>query len=258
MDQASLTRAWSSAGLSVPPTLYAEVPSTQDIASASARDGFPAGTTVVASRQTAGRGRRGRRWATSSNTSLAFSVVLRPGSPVSQVGWIPLAVAVACREAWGEALRIKWPNDLLVEDGRKVAGVLAEAETSEGQLEHVVVGVGANLSAIAGPPGSAGLDEVIDGPLAPEALIAGAVAALLRWVGRPLDDVRSAWMSGCAHDGQWVRVGALEGVSGGLAPDGGLRLVQEGGRARVVYAGDVEMVCLSEGIRATGDGRRAR
>jgi len=117
--------------------LYLEsVTSTQD----AARD-LPIGSVVVANHQTAGRGRLDHRWEAPSGTALLASFVLRPNPLLS------LAAGVAAAEACGHDVRLKWPNDLLVED-RKLAGVLAERITGAGSWA-VVVGIGLNVTTLA-------------------------------------------------------------------------------------------------------------
>ena len=102
------------------------------------------GAVVAADEQTEGRGRLGRRWDAPAGTSLLFSLLLRPA--VETARWPELsvvagrAVAEAIADVTGLVPTVKHPNDVLV-DGRKVAGVLAEA--SEGR---VVLGVGVNVS----------------------------------------------------------------------------------------------------------------
>ena len=103
----------------------------------------PEGAVAVADFQTAGRGRLGRVWAAPAGTALLCSVLLRPpaGSRIAQLSLVGgLAAAQAVEAALGRQAQLKWPNDVLV-DGRKVAGVLAEARDGV-----VVVGVGLNVN----------------------------------------------------------------------------------------------------------------
>ena len=100
-----------------------------------ARAGAPEGVVAVADHQTAGRGRLGRRWEAPAGTNLLASVLLRPDLRAEERH---LASAVVClagrqaaRQVAGVTLAVKWPNDLVAPDGRKVAGVLAEADLSE-------------------------------------------------------------------------------------------------------------------------------
>jgi BirA family biotin operon repressor/biotin-[acetyl-CoA-carboxylase] ligase len=114
-----------------------------------ARAGAPEGVVLVADHQTAGRGRAGRRWVAPPGSSLLVSVLLRPPAGVPHAHHLTAVVAVAasdaCWEATGVRPRLKWPNDLVVDD-RKLAGVLAESVAAGGRLDAVVVGLGLNVN----------------------------------------------------------------------------------------------------------------
>ncbi len=99
------------------------------------------GAVALAERQTEGRGRLGRSWA---DSGLMLSVALYPPQPVAEWPGLTLVAAHAVADAIGPAAAIKDPNDVLVE-GRKVAGVLAEA------TERVVLGIGINVGAAGWP-----------------------------------------------------------------------------------------------------------
>lgn len=130
------------------PYLHAfETPSTQGMPPADA----PHGMVALAEHQTAGRGRLGRVWIDEPSAGLAFSVVLRPPPPVSRWPEITLVAAEAVAGAVGPGATIKPPNDVLL-DGKKVAGILAEAG------EHVVLGIGVNAG-VAPWPGAAHVDR---------------------------------------------------------------------------------------------------
>jgi len=138
----------------------AETESTNNDVMALARDGAGEGVVVVADHQTGGRGRLGRRWVAPPGSSLLVSVLLRPPSRLA--GAVGMTAAVALAEAveatTGCVAGLKWPNDLLV-DGRKLAGILAEADWPPGitasggwraPAPHdrlpVVVGMGLNVN----------------------------------------------------------------------------------------------------------------
>ncbi|HON42827.1 MAG TPA: biotin--[acetyl-CoA-carboxylase] ligase [Bacillota bacterium] len=125
-----------------------ETDSTNRMARVLAESGACDGTVVVAGRQTAGRGRRGRSWLSSGDFGLWFSVVLRPEFEPNLAGLLGIGAAVAVARAvdklTGVSADLKWPNDVLI-GGRKVCGVLAEASTAAGRVEWAVVGVGINL-----------------------------------------------------------------------------------------------------------------
>ncbi len=128
--------------------VHDEVTSTNDLAMALGDAGAPHGTAVVAERQTRGRGRLGRVWASPPGVGLWVSVVLRPPVPASVVPAMTLAAGVATAEAIeaeaGVVAALKWPNDVLL-DGRKVAGILTELRTEDQGVAHLVVGVGINV-----------------------------------------------------------------------------------------------------------------
>jgi BirA family transcriptional regulator, biotin operon repressor / biotin---[acetyl-CoA-carboxylase] ligase len=125
-------------------TVVAETGSTNADLVAEALKDAPEGTVIVAESQTAGRGRLDRAWSAPPMSGLAFSVLLRPTVPVARLGWLPLLTGVAVTEALRNLAevdaRLKWPNDVLI-DERKVAGILAERAGS-----GVVIGVGLNVS----------------------------------------------------------------------------------------------------------------
>jgi BirA family biotin operon repressor/biotin-[acetyl-CoA-carboxylase] ligase len=109
------------------------------------------GTVALAEHQTAGRGRLGRIWVDDPGSGLAMSIVLRPPQPMTRWPELTLVAAEAVAAAIGPEASIKEPNDVLV-DGRKVAGILAEA------TDHVVLGIGVNVND-APWPGAAAVDR---------------------------------------------------------------------------------------------------
>jgi BirA family biotin operon repressor/biotin-[acetyl-CoA-carboxylase] ligase len=131
-----------------PLRVLGEIGSTNDGVMAAGRDGAPEGLAIIADRQTAGRGRLGRPWASPAGVGLYTSVLLRPRLPASLAPLLTLVAALSVSDAIqavaGIAPRLKWPNDLLV-DGRKVAGILTETVSLEGRISHVAVGIGINV-----------------------------------------------------------------------------------------------------------------
>jgi len=189
------------------------VASTQQIA----RD-LPVGSVVVADHQSAGRGRLDRRWEAPPGTALLASFVL-PRHPL-----LSLAAGVAAAEACGGAVRLKWPNDLMV-DGRKAGGILVEVAQ-----EKAVVGVGINLTAA--PPGAAMVDQPRD------ELLERLRERLDRWSGADAALVLDRWRDLSVTLGRRVRVElpgrVLEGVAEDIDATGALVV---GGEH--VNAGDV-------------------
>lgn len=105
----------------------------------------PDRSVLVAEHQRAGRGRFDRTWTSPPRAGLTFSALLRPDAPMADWGWLPLLAGVALRDAVAAATGLetglKWPNDLLAVDGRKLAGILAQ---TAGPV--VVIGIGLNVS----------------------------------------------------------------------------------------------------------------
>lgn len=127
-----------------------ELPSTQSEATRRAREGAPAGTRVVAGRQSAGRGRLDHPWA-SPTGGLYLSLILR--SPAEEPSLLPLAVGAriggALAARYGVRPVLKWPNDLLVlQQGRarKLGGILVDEVDSPSLGRAAVVGIGLNVS----------------------------------------------------------------------------------------------------------------
>jgi len=103
--------------------------------------GAPEGVVAVADEQTAGRGRLGRSWIAPAGAALLVSVLLRPQLPPERVHLVTLAAALAALDALPDAgAQLKWPNDVVIGD-RKLAGILAEADSGGA----VVVGMGLNV-----------------------------------------------------------------------------------------------------------------
>ena len=127
---------------------YETVNSTNDVAKQLAEEGAEEGVVVVAQDQTAGRGRRGRVWTSSSGKSVCFSVILKPAWKDSDVNWLGVlggvAAADALRSLGLSGVTVKWPNDVLV-NGRKIAGVLVEPRLSKNELAFAVLGIGINV-----------------------------------------------------------------------------------------------------------------
>lgn len=134
--------------------------STLDVAHRLAERGCSAGTLVIADHQSAGRGRNGGKWISPAAKGLWITLVERPAETT---GTEVLALRVGLRAARAldrfarEPVRLKWPNDLYVEE-KKLAGILIEARWREGNLEWIAVGMGVNVVAPDDVPLAGALD----------------------------------------------------------------------------------------------------
>jgi BirA family transcriptional regulator, biotin operon repressor / biotin---[acetyl-CoA-carboxylase] ligase len=139
--------------------LFAEVESTMDEAHRLAADGAPAGTLVVADAQRAGRGRGGRQWVALPGAGVWCTLIERPNDAAAldvlslRVG---LRAAAALDRFAGDALSLKWPNDLYLH-ARKVGGILVESRWRDGRPDWASIGIGVNIVPPAGLPSAAAL-----------------------------------------------------------------------------------------------------
>lgn len=129
--------------------VFEETGSTNELVLQRGRTGAAAGLVIFAEKQTAGRGRFGRRWESASHRGLWFSVLLRPGFPLARwarlTTWAAVAVAAAVESLTGRRAAIKWPNDVFI-DGKKVAGILIESGNDASGQPFAVVGIGVNVN----------------------------------------------------------------------------------------------------------------
>jgi BirA family transcriptional regulator, biotin operon repressor / biotin---[acetyl-CoA-carboxylase] ligase len=224
-------------------THLAEVGSTNDWLLARA-ESLPDGHWVIADRQTAGRGRRGRVWNDGAGNFMG-SVLVREQGPVQQLSFVAaLAVADALADvAAVPAFALKWPNDILL-NGTKCAGILLER-----QGHGLVIGIGINLAQH--PEGTerpatslaaAGLPVPQPVDLLP--MLATHFAHWRQvWARDGFAPIRTAWLARAAGLGQRMvaRLGteAPEGHFAGLAEDGALLLQLDDGQLRPIHAGEV-------------------
>lgn len=145
--------------------LYGVVGSTMDVAHELAADGARGGTTVLADRQVAGRGRHGRAWRSEGGQGIWMTILERPAD-ASGVEVLSLRVGLAIAEALTglapSAVQLKWPNDVHVAGG-KLAGVLIEARWRDQRLDWLAIGIGLNVRSLPDAP-----DGAATGALRPE------------------------------------------------------------------------------------------
>ncbi len=217
------------------------VGSTNDAAARLADAGAPEGTIVWAREQTGGRGRRGRVWA-SPIGNLYTSTILRPeclAARAAELGFVA-ALAVADIVPVGRSVRLKWPNDVLV-DGGKVAGILLESAIAQnGAVQHVVAGVGVNVGFAPQLqemryPGAA-LGGTVEAAL--EKFAAAFAARLVEWRRQGFAAVRANWLAKAGPLGAEVDVKLgnelVRGRFNGVDREGALLLETASGPRRIV------------------------
>lgn len=226
--------------------------STQDEAKDRAARGAPEGLIVVADRQVAGRGRRGRVWSSPAG-GLWFSILLRPVVPPERAPTLALVAALDWAEtliARGIPAVVKWPNDVWAE-GKKIAGILTEMALEPDRVQWMVLGVGVNVNNR--PPAlpdtaAASVREWV-GPVSRSELLSDWLGRFARSYARHaragFAPFRHAYNARSVLNGRWVTGvgpdGAVRGRAMGVDVEGRLRLAV-GRRSVAVMGGDVSLV----------------
>ena len=134
---------------------HEETDTTNNRARELALEGAPEGTLVVAEKQTAGRGRRGKVWESPLGTGIWMSLVLRPQIMPAEASVLTLLCGLATAEAieaeTGLSAGIKWPNDILI-NGKKAVGILTEMDCEMSEVHFVIPGIGINVNTASFPP----------------------------------------------------------------------------------------------------------
>jgi BirA family biotin operon repressor/biotin-[acetyl-CoA-carboxylase] ligase len=209
------------------------------------------GLLLAAEEQTAGRGRRGRRWYSARGNGVTFSLSRTMRRPLREIAGLSLVAGVAVARALralGVQAALKWPNDVVVGEA-KLGGILVETRGNEREI-LAVIGVGINCRR------DAALERRLRRPLASldqfiavdrnrilERVAASLAEALQVFESRGLEPLRREWEAMDAHAGARLRVRladgrVLTGVARGLDGDGGLRLETSSG-LRAVRSGRV-------------------
>lgn len=203
---------------------------------------------LIADRQTRGKGRQGRSWLDAPGNFMGSTLVrVSPSDPVppslSFVAALAVYEALAPRIADPRALRLKWPNDVLL-GGAKLCGILLERERT-----NVVIGIGINLAVAPVLPDRDAEALGRFGPAPDRDLFARDLARnfqheLDRWREFGAAPLLDRWLAAAYPLGTRMSVHDAKGqqVSGmfdGLEPDGALRLRLPSGTTHVIHAGDV-------------------
>jgi BirA family transcriptional regulator, biotin operon repressor / biotin---[acetyl-CoA-carboxylase] ligase len=239
--------------------LYSEVPSTNSIAADLGETDEPEGTVVVAEAQTAGRGRSGRRWVSAPHVGLYTSILLRPPVRAGEVAVLSQLAAVSLAEAVTDvepalAVRIKWPNDVLVRD-RKAAGILVEGKVGEDRVQYAVIGIGVNVNHRQTDfpeelrDSATSLALSVGRPICRLGLAQALYRQLDRWYLRFVGGDRAVVVGRAnalsATIGRWVRVQAgqegIDAFAERINADGSLRVRLSDGEMRDLVSGDVSL-----------------
>jgi BirA family biotin operon repressor/biotin-[acetyl-CoA-carboxylase] ligase len=254
-----LRRLWerTEIDLNLPPILTFEaLDSTSAEARRRAGEGQTGPLWIMARRQTAGRGRRGRVWQSGGENLAATLLLMLDKTPLqaAQLGFVAALAVDDMAQAYvpAETVRLKWPNDVMVQ-GRKAAGILIDSGPAPSGGLWVSIGIGVNLTSsptdVESPAialadalrtdvtAAPGQDEAMD------RLAACFAARLDQWLTQGFEPVRHAWLERAMGLGQACRARlpgqTLDGVAESLDADGALLLRLPGGEVTRVAAGDV-------------------
>lgn len=238
---------------------YEEIGSTNDEAFHLGVAGAPEGTVLIAESQMAGKGRMQRVWYSPPGANIYTSIILRPMFEAPRAPQISIAAGVAVAEILEDycpgKVRLKWPNDVLIE-GKKICGILAQMKMSGGDIDFIVVGIGMNinLSYEQFPKDiqkiATSLSIETGREISRADLIIHLYENVAKWYRElaqyGFDPVREKWLSLSCMIGQPVSVMFQdERVSGravGLSEDGSLVLLTNQNETRLVSAGDATIL----------------
>lgn len=236
---------------------YEETGSTNDDIKQMANEGALNGTLVVADRQTAGRGRRGRSWISPKGEAVYMSLLLRPKCMPNQASALTLVMALAVTEAMEELAPgrsgIKWPNDIVM-NGKKVCGILTEMALEQTTIDYVVIGVGINVNQSIFDTEIATIATSIALELGRKITRTELIGRILHYFEKEYAEFAKTYDLGSLmeryngyllnRDTQ-VRVldpkGEYEGFALGINSQGELMVKRQNGEIEAVYAGEVSV-----------------
>lgn len=225
------------------------LPSTMDEARRMALAAAPEGTVVQAGSQSAGRGRFGNQWA-SPEGNLYMTLLLRPATSARHCAQMSFAIAVALADtlqAHGvpqASVNLKWPNDVLV-DGAKIAGILLEMQTGQGDApDFLLAGIGVNVAvAPEGACSLAAFNKSVGLEVFRDALIGNITGLYAHWQEAGFGGIRARWLTQAYGIGKSVTARMAdrkaEGVFEGIDAEGNLMLRDADGQARTINSGAV-------------------
>ena len=238
---------------------YDRLASTQSTLKQHCEQGDIHGHVIVAAMQTDGKGRRGKTWVSPASGNLYASIGWRWPQDQADIGMLSLAVGCAIAEAletdFGVSVQLKWPNDLIVEDG-KLGGILIDLiPDTEGLVS--IIGIGLNIamsSHMASTVDQAWTDlhsllpsegggTLPDTQKVAVSVIGGVVKALEQFRVSGFQPWRGHWQQRDSLLGRALQVSAQQtwfGTGAGIAPDGAL-MVETAQGLVPVYAGDVSV-----------------
>lgn len=233
--------------------MFKEVDSTNTVAEFLAENGTDEGTIIISEIQTHGKGRHGRKWE-SPKGGVWLSIILKPDIIPSKAPFITLATGVAVAKTlqnFGAEARIKWPNDILIND-KKVSGILTEASTISNKIDYVIVGVGIdnNFSISQFPEELQKISTTLENELKTEVKDTELISKFLNefekiydlFKEEKIDEILNDWRKMSATIGNHVEIKqgpkSIKGYVVGINDEGALVLEENNGNLREITSGE--------------------
>ncbi len=262
-NQADIQSRLKTKWVGQPLLFFDSIDSTNIRAKQEAEQGAESGLLVVADKQTAGRGRRGRGWESPSGINIYYTLLLKPDFAADCAPMLTLVMALAVAKGIRQTLRldseeaakvgIKWPNDIVV-DGKKVCGILTEMSMEQSYIQHIVIGVGINVRKQEFPEEirdrAAAIDEQCGFRISRSQLIADIMEAFeedyaIFLQTHDLKGLRASYAKLLVNQDREVCVldpkGEYRGIARGINDQGELLVERQDGNIQKVYAGEVSV-----------------
>jgi BirA family biotin operon repressor/biotin-[acetyl-CoA-carboxylase] ligase len=251
-------RALLPGGLAAEVSVFGAATSTNDLARRMVRERAGQALLILAETQTAGKGRQNRAWFSPPGVGLWLSLALWPkldAAAVSSIGLVAaVAVAAAVRRAAGLEARVKWPNDVWIEE-RKVCGILSEMEEVGGRRCAIVgIGINVNQREVDFPPELTGIagslrmfaDSTVDRIVVLKAVLDELDRRIPQFDAEGFAPFQTEWEELSFMQGRRVRISSMEdtieGTVLGITGTGALRVVDRANTTHEVLSGDVEFI----------------
>lgn len=250
-----ITERLSAPHTTMPPLLsvVASTGSTNEDALRAAAEGAPHGSVFIADEQTAGRGRLGRTWHSPAGQGVYLSMLLRPNIDPDRIASITLAAGLGVAEGISEFLPpcsvwIKWPNDLMI-FGKKIGGILTEASSVSGKVDHLVIGVGINVLQTEFDPEIQATATSMSLQVSPDRRRIDVIAEVIHALARRMREFAETGFAPMREEvvardylaDRQIRVQGIEGTGSGIDNQGRLAIFTDAAKRVFVTSGEVEV-----------------